>query len=107
MKKILLLSILLMGIGLTADAVEVVLPPSVGGLQSPNSQMRLLEQQQFRKEEYNEFKDMKQQKEEKNKKLNLQENFNPETQIKPVNQSSEVNLIKENGQLKLVPVKAE
>jgi len=107
MKKILILTAIILGTTLSASAMDIVMPPSVGGLQSPDSQMRLMEQQRFRQEEYNEFKDMKQQKEERNKKLNLQEKFDRQNQVKPVSQPQEVNLIRENGQLKLVPIKAE
>ncbi len=105
MKKIFLTAMLLCGITVSTNAAGVELPPSIGGIQGTEFQMKLMEQQRFRREEYNEYKDMKTQKEERNKKLNLQKNFSETQQIKPVNQPPEVNIIKENGQIKLVPVK--
>lgn len=105
MKKILLTAILFCGITLGANAAGMELPPSIGGIQGTEFQMKLMEQQRFRQEEYNEYKDMKTQKEERNKKLNLQKNFDQTQQIKPINQPPEVDIIKENGQIKLVPIK--
>lgn len=106
MKKFIVLSSLMLGVSAGAYAADIVLPPSVGGLQSPQSQMQLIEQQRFRQEEYDEFKDMKQQKEAKNQKLNLEESFK-EQQTQSPQYTPDVNLIEKNGQLILSPVTAE
>lgn len=106
MKRLIILSCLIFGSAMSAKAIDVVMPPIVNGLQNTDSQMRLIEQQRFRQEEYNEFKDMKQQKEERNKEIDLEEKFN-EQQKQTQKYTPEVNLIRENGQLKLKPVIAE
>ena len=73
------------------------------GMQNPYQELRLLEQNKFRKTEYNEFDDMKTVKEKRNNKLKyeqkLQEPARPTTP-----QSSDVQLYMENGQLKLKSV---
>lgn len=108
MKKILILSLsMLVGV-LTVSAANLsdTLISSTftdfAGMQNPMNQFNLMEQQRFRQEEYNEFKDMKQQKEEKNKKIELQNEYKQETKLPPTNQN--VNFIKENGQVRIMPI---
>ncbi len=79
MKRFAILSVIL-AFGLGAYAIDV--PPSVGGLvndvgymQNTDSQLRLLQEDRFRKEEYNEFQDMKQVKEARNKRVKLEQEY--------------------------------
>ena len=91
----------------TANAAGVFdtspIQSDVGRLQNPYQDLKLLEQDRFRKTEYNEFDDMKTVKEKRNNKLKyeqkLQEPARPTTP-----QSSNVQLYMENGQLKLKSV---
>ncbi|MEE3349147.1 MAG: hypothetical protein VZR09_03825 [Candidatus Gastranaerophilaceae bacterium] len=106
MKKIAILSVILT-FGLGAYAMDI--PPSVGQLindvgnmQNTESQLKLLQEDRFRKEEYNEFKDMKQVKEARNKKIQLEQNYREiqnqqQSQINGYNQ--DINFVKENGRI--------
>ena len=104
-KNIILTLLILLGSTITVNAVEFNAMPygtpqtDFGGMQSPQSQFKLLEEQRFRREEYNEFKDMKQQKDERNKKINLQQQLE-ETNTVP-DYKQDVNLIQENGEIKI------
>ncbi len=105
MKKILILSILLMGS--TALAIDVSMPVGtmlndLGGMQNTNSQLKLMEQQNFRRQEYNEFDDMKQVKEERNKKLEYEKKLEERAQT-PVQQPN-VDFVNDNGQIKIQKV---
>ncbi len=101
MKKAIILSCILLSGIMSAKAAEVYLPPSLGGIQDTGFQMRLMEEQRFRQDEYNEYKEMQPQKEERNRKLNLQEKFEKDSQSQTPAYTPDVNLIRENGQLKL------
>ena len=101
MKQILILSCILFGGAISVQAADIYLPPAVGGIQNTDFQMRLMEEQRFRQEEYNEYKEMQPQKEERNRKLNLQEKFEQNKEAQTPKYTPEVNLIRENGQLKL------
>jgi len=72
MKKILTL-LVLMSFGLVASADEFGsiggLINDIGGMQNTDSQLKLLEQQRFRQEEYDDFKDMKDVKAKRNQKI--------------------------------------
>lgn len=72
----------------------------VGRLQNPTQDLKLLEQDRFRKNEYNEFDDMKAVKEKRNKKLEYEQKLQ-EPEKPRVQNSSDVRLYMENGQLKL------
>lgn len=108
MKKIFILSLSIFAGALTVSAANLSdnLISSAftdfAGMQNPMNQFNLMEQQRFRQEEYNEFKDMKQQKEEKNKKIELQNEYKQETKLPQINQ--DVNFIKENGQIRIMPI---
>lgn len=106
MKKILLLSLTLFVLNnLSVKAVEFNTAPvenfsnQFWGMQSPENQFKLMEQQRFRQEEYNEFKDMKTQKEERNKKINLQKQLEETHTVPSYNQ--DVDIIQENNELKI------
>ncbi len=108
MKKTIILScILLLGAAANAAGVDFALPPSVGGLQNTDFQMRLMDQQRFRQEEYDEYKDMQQQKEERNQKINLQQKFEQQQKATTPTYTPDVNLIRENGELKLKSITAD
>lgn len=94
MKKFLLAGVLFSVLSLSAGAIDF------GVMQSSNNpQLRLLQQQEFRKEEYNEFKDMKEVKENRNKKLEYEQRIkNPK---KPLDLDRDVQFINENGQVKI------
>ena len=108
MKKILLLG-LIVGFGLSACAADFAggsMPgfgnaySDITGLQNPNSELKLLEQQRFRKEEYNEFQDMKQVKEKRNKKIELEQQMKQVDQNRPTYGGTQgINLYRENGRL--------
>ena len=108
MKKIITISILILTGTISASAANLkpLLISSTftdfAGLQNPTNQFNLMEQQRFRQEEYNEFKDMKQQKEARNEKIRLQNAPKQETTLPAPNQN--VNFINENGQIKIMPV---
>lgn len=108
MKKISILLLLTFCFNLPVLAIDVPMPVGtmlndVGGMQNTNSQLKLLEQQNFRREEYNEFKDMKQVKEERNKKLEYEKKL--EEQTKPsVIPSQNVDFVNDNGQIKIKSV---
>ena len=101
MKKLLILSLLL-GVGLCAGANDIPMPVGnlindIGNMQNPNSQLKLLEEQKFRQEEYNEFKDMKEVKAKRNKQLELEQEA--KQQVRTYN--DDVQFIQENGRLML------
>lgn len=75
----------------------------VGRLQNPNQDLKLLEEERFRKTEYNEFDDMKAVKEKRNKKLEYEQKLQ-EPSKPSVPASSDVQLYLENGQMKLKSV---
>ena len=91
----------------TADAAGVFyaspIQSDVGRLQNPYQDLKLLEQDRFRKTEYNEFDDMKTVKEKRNNKLKYEQKLQaPARTTTP--QSSDVQFYMENGQLKLKSV---
>ncbi len=110
MKKILILTMLL---GMSASVFAADIPMSVGNfvndvstMQNPYNQLQLLEEQRFRNEEYNEFNDMKAVKEARNKKINLENEYNQiqqqqRQQRSLFNGNDNVEIIRENGQLKI------
>ncbi len=109
MKKILLLTMLL---GISASVFAADIPMSVGNfvndvstMQNPYNQLKLLEEQRFRSEEYNEFNDMKAVKEARNKKIELEQEYNAvqqqQRQQSLFNTNDRVEIIRENGQIKI------
>lgn len=109
MKKILTLTMLL---GLGANVFAADIPMSVGNfvndvttMQNPYNQLQLLEEQRFRSEEYNEFNDMKAVKEARNKKIELEQEYNAvqqqQRQQSLFNTNDRVEIIRENGQIKI------
>ena len=108
MKKILFIA-LCTSIGLGAMSADIAGPlPSgfgsaytdISGMQSPESQLRLLEQQKFRHEEYNEFDDMKQVKEARNKKIELEQQYQQTTNKRPAyTNTNNINFVNENGKI--------
>ena len=72
------------------------------GMQNPNQELRLLDQNRFRRDEYNEFDDMKTVKEKRNKKIEVEQKLKEQAQKQPQrSQGSDVQFYMENGQLKL------
>ena len=99
MKKILLTGLL---ISLTLNAMPAMCSwyTDISGMQNPNNELRLLDQQRFRNEEYNEFRDMKQVKERRNKKIELEQQMKQVEQRRPsAGNSQNINLYRENGRL--------
>lgn len=106
MKKVLILTLLL-GFGLSSMAYDVgpqmgTLLNDVGAMQNTNAELKLMQQERFRQEEYNEFQDMKKVKEARNKKLDLEQQM---PQQKPATYTNDVEFVNENGRLILRPVK--
>jgi len=112
MKKILLTTLLIcfgLSAAQAADYAGGSLPPGFGpayadmtGLQNTNSQLELLEQQNFRRTEYNEFQDMKQVKAARNKKIELEQQMEKIDKSRPIyDGNSNLNFVRENGKLML------
>lgn len=106
MKKYLVMA-LLIGLGLSASANDIPMPignllNDVGTMQNTDAQLKLMEEQRFRQEEYNEFQDMKKVKEARNKRLELEQQM---PQQRPAAYNSDVEFVRENGKLILRSVK--
>ena len=110
MKKILVLSILLsFGICAYAEDFGSVggLMNDIGGMQNPYSQLKLLEEQKFRQEEYNDFQDMKDVKAKRNQKIELEQEYAQIQQQQKQQRSlfnntdNNIEFKRENGQLML------
>lgn len=108
MKKITILSVIFAcGLGVYASDI----PPGMGGLindfgymQNSDAQFKLLQEDMFRKEEYNEFQDMKQVKEARNKKIQLEQQYQDVQHqqrgaVPTYNQ--DINFVNENGRMML------
>ncbi len=106
MKKKLIFTVLLAAAGLSAFSADFTLPAAnvmtdLGTMQNTDAQLRLLEQQQFRKKEFNEFKDMKEFKAQQNKELEDEQRLQTEEgKILPP-ENEDVDFIRENGQIKI------
>ncbi len=106
MKKIVILSMVI-GLGLSANAMDYSAPiggliNDVGGMQNTDAQLKLLEQDYFRKHEYNEFQDMKEVKDARNKKIMLEQDYNNvqrEQQYRSNFYHQDVDFVRENGKL--------
>ena len=108
MKKILFATLLVTAFGLSAYSADFASGSMQGfgsaygdisGMQNPNSQLKLLEEQKFRQEEYNEFEDMKQVKARRNKKIELEQQLN-ETRTQPAyTNPQKIEFVRENGKL--------
>ena len=110
MKNLLILTAILSA-GLSVAAVDYGLPMGnlmndVGSMQNTNSQLKLMQQQRFRQEEYNEFQDMKAVKNARNEKLKLDEEYEQikaqQSQNRNIfNSPSDMGFVRENGTLML------
>ena len=100
MKKYLILA-MLFGFGLSVSANDIPMPVGtlmndVGTMQNTNAELKLMEQERFRQEEYNEFQDMKKVKEARNKRLELEQQM---PQQRPAAYNNDVEFVRENGKL--------
>ena len=100
MKKYLVLAVLL-GFGLSVSANDIGMPMGtlmndVGAMQNTNAELKLMQQDRFRQEEYNEFQDMKKVKEARNRKLELEQQM---PQQKSATYNNDVEFVRENGKL--------
>lgn len=98
--------VMLLSAGLAAGASDIGpamgnLLNDVGTMQNTNAELKLMQEQRFRQEEYNEFQDMKQVKAARNKKIELEQEA---TQQRPRTYTNDVEFVRENGRLILKPI---